>query len=80
MPGSLLWQMIGFLDDLFVMPNYLSGGAAAALITALQAKAQGWGVVRWITRYHNYRARGLYHKLVEKTDWVLHEMTKKAAK
>ena len=33
-------------------------------------------VVRWITRDHNYRVRGLYDKLAEKTDWVLCEMTK----
>ena len=51
--------------------------AAAALVRAVQAeaKAHGWGVVRWITRDHNYRARGLYDKLAEKTDWALYEMT-----
>ena len=82
MPSPLRGQMIGFLDDLFVVPDHRSGGAAAALIKAVQAeaKARGWGVVRWITRDHNYRARGLYDKLAEKTDWVLYEMTEMAAK
>ena len=42
-----------------------------------EAKVQDWGVVRWITRDHNYRARGLYDKLTEKTDWALNEMTAK---
>ena len=82
MPSPLRGQMIGFLDDLFVVPAHRSGGVAAALIKAVQAeaKAQGWCVVRWITRDHNYRARGLYDKLAEKTDWVLYEMTEMAAK
>ena len=82
MPSPLRGQMIGFLDDLFVAPDHRSSGASAALIKAVQAeaKAQGWGIVRWITRDHNYRARSLYDKLAEKTDWVLYEMTEMAAK
>ena len=82
MPSPLRGQMVGFLDDLFVLPDHRSGGVAAALITAVQAeaKAHGWGVVRWITRDYNYRARGLYDKLAEKTDWVLYEMTELEAK
>ena len=79
MPSPLRGQMIGFLDDLFVTADHRSGGAATALIKAVQAEAniQGWSVVRWITRDHNYRARGLYDKLGEKTDWVLYEMAAK---
>ena len=82
MPSPLRGQIIGFLDDLFVVPEHRSGGAAAALIKALQAEAQvqGWGVVRWITRDYNYWARGLYDKLAEKTDWVVYKMTEMAAK
>ena len=77
MPSPLRGQMIGFLDDLFVTPAHRSDGTAAALITAVQAEAtaQGWGVLRWITRDNNYRARGLYDKLARKTDWTLYEMT-----
>ena len=37
MPSPLRGQMIGFLDDLFVVPENRSGGAAAALIKAVQA-------------------------------------------
>ena len=79
MPSPLRGKYIGFLDDLFVVPENRSGGAAAALIKAVQAaaKAEGWGVVRWITRENNYRARGLYDKLAEKTDWALYEMAAK---
>jgi hypothetical protein len=64
------------------MSNYAlkqSNGTAAALITAVQAeaKAQGWGVLQWITRDNNYWARGLYDKPAQKTDWALYEMTAK---
>ena len=72
--------MIGFLDDLFVMPDHRSGDGEVALIKVVQleAKAQGWGIERLITRDHNYRARGLDYKLAEKkTDWVLFEMVAK---
>ena len=79
MPSPLRGQMIAFLDDLFVVPENRSGGAAAAMITAVQtaAKVEGWGVVGWITRENNYRARDLYDKLAKKTDWALYEMTVK---
>ena len=82
MQSLLNEQMIGFLDDLFVVPDHCSGVAAAVLIKAVQAetKTQGWGVVRWITCDHNYRARGLYDRLSEKTNWVLYEMTEMVAK
>ena len=82
MLSPLRGQMIGFLDDLFVVPENRSSGAAAVLIKAMQAaaKAQSWGVVRWITRDYNYWARGLYDKLAEKTDWVVYKMTEMAAK
>ena len=74
-----MWADDRFLDDFFVMPDHRSGGEAAALILAVkaEAKAQGWGAVRWITRDHDYRARGLYNKVAEKTDWVLYEMVVK---
>ena len=68
MPSSLRGQMIGSLDDLFVLNDYRFGGVAATLIRAVQAetKAQGWGFVPWITRDHDYRALGPYDKLAEK--------------
>ena len=46
MPSPLRGQMIGFLDDLFVVPDHRSGGAAAALARSLPAcqaeGAHGW--------------------------------------
>ena len=83
---QITWSWL--IDDLFVVPGHRSGGAAVALITAVQAEAkakakaedQGWGVVRWIALENNYWARGLHEKLAEKTNWLLYEMTKMAAK
>lgn len=82
MPSSLRGQMVGSLDDLFVVPDHRSGGTAAALIKAVQAEARGqdWGIVRCITRVYDYRARGLYNKLTEKTDRMLYGSTEVAAK
>lgn len=66
----------GFLDDLFVDPAARGSGAAAALIEAIKAEAgkRGWTVIRWITAEDNYRARGLYDRIAEKTRWVTYDI------
>jgi ribosomal protein S18 acetylase RimI-like enzyme len=66
----------GFLDDLFVDPNARGSGAAEALIEAVKAEGQkrGWTVIRWITADDNYRARGLYDRLAERTKWVTYDI------
>ena len=66
----------GFLDDLFVDPKARGTGAAKALIEAVEAEghARGWGVIRWITADDNYRARGLYDQLANRTGWVTYDI------
>jgi ribosomal protein S18 acetylase RimI-like enzyme len=66
----------GFLDDLFVDPNARGSGAAEALIDAVKTEGQkrGWTVIRWITADDNYRARGLYDRLAERTKWVTYDI------
>lgn len=66
----------GFLDDLFVDPAARGSGAAQALIDAVcdLGRARGWTVVRWITADDNYRARGLYDRLAERTKWVTYDV------
>jgi GNAT superfamily N-acetyltransferase len=41
-----------FLDDLYVVPGQRRRGAGSALLAELGADAQanGWTVIRWITR------------------------------
>lgn len=66
----------GFLDDLFVDPAARGSGAAEALIRAVadEGRRQGWTVIRWITAEDNYRARGLYDRLAEKTRWATYDL------
>lgn len=77
MPSPLRGQYIGFLDDLFVDHSQRGHGVVDVLMASLQtmAKEQGWGVIRWITRDNNYRARGVYDKFATKTDWNMYEMS-----
>lgn len=65
-----------FLDDLFVDPAARGSGAARGLIRALQnlAQAQGFSVIRWITADNNYRARGLYDQMADRTGWVTYDI------
>jgi ribosomal protein S18 acetylase RimI-like enzyme len=66
----------GFLDDLFVDSTARGSGAAEALIDAVKVEGQkrGWTVIRWITAEDNYRARGLYYRLAERTKWVTYDI------
>lgn len=65
-----------FLDDLFVDPAARGTGAADALIQAVAdiARERGWSLLRWITAENNYRARGVYDRLAQRTDWVTYDM------
>ncbi len=65
-----------YLDDLFVSPAARGSGAAAELINAVKSKAaaEGHSVVRWITAADNARARGLYDKVAEATEWVTYDI------
>lgn len=66
----------GFLDDLFVDPEARGEGVADALIAAVTAegKKRGWTVLRWITAEDNYRARGVYDRIAERTKWVTYDI------
>lgn len=66
----------GFLDDLFVDPTFRSGRVADALIGRLAeiGRERGWSVVRWITADDNYRARGVYDRLAQRTMWITYDI------
>ena len=61
-PRSLAGGYIGFLDDMFVVPEARGSGAADALFSRLNALAQerGWSALRWITQHFNERGRAFY--------------------
>tara|TARA_S200000501_G_scaffold366958_1_gene402606 strand:+ start:465 stop:1013 length:549 start_codon:yes stop_codon:yes gene_type:complete len=79
MPSPLRGKDIGFLDDLIVVPESRGGDAANMLLNELRliAERECWGVMRWITKDDNYRARSLYDQLAQKTDWNMYEMSVK---
>jgi GNAT superfamily N-acetyltransferase len=68
--------MIGFLDDLFVVPEARGSGVAKRLLEAVaaEAAARGWAKVRWITAEDNAPARALYDQVATRTAWVTYEM------
>ena len=70
MPSLLRGEDVGFLDDIFVDPATRESRAGEAMLRHLDGIAgeQCWAVVRWITRDNNYRARGLYDRLAQRSD------------
>jgi GNAT superfamily N-acetyltransferase len=77
MPRPLGGCTIGFLDDLFVMPEARGQGIARALIQAVgrDAATRGWAKLRWITAEDNATARALYDQIAMRTAWVTYEMS-----
>jgi len=76
MPSPLRGATIGFLDDLFLAPAHRGSGAVDEMLDELreEARRQGWPFVRWITREHNYRARGVYDRHATRTDWLSYQL------
>lgn len=76
MASPLRGKMVGFLDDLFVAPKARRQGVAQALLYELKQQAQShdWPFVRWITAEDNHRARALYERLADKTQWLTYQL------
>lgn len=55
---------MGFLDDMFVVPEARGSGAAEALFARLEelARERGWPVMRWVTQHFNERGRAFYDR------------------
>ena len=76
MASPLRGSMVGFLDDLYVVPEARGTGCVQALYEALNAfgKEKNWPLIRWITADDNYKARSSYDKIAERTHWVTYQM------
>ena len=69
-------KYIGFLDDLFVDPEHRGKKIGEKIISELKSISEKnkWGLIRWITRNDNKRAKSLYDKVSEKTTWDTYEL------
>ena len=76
MPRPLKGQDIGFLDDLFVEPIHRGKKIGEKLLNKLKniSKSKEWGLIRWLTRDDNLRAKALYDRVAKKTSWDLYEL------
>jgi len=76
MPRPLKGGYIGFLDDLFVNPDFRGKKIGKKLIEALKnmAKSNNWQTIRWITHSDNKTAKKLYDKIANNTGFDLYEI------
>ena len=76
MPSPLRGKNIGFLDDLFVAPEFRGLKIGEQIISKLKTIStdNGWGLIRWITRSDNLRAKSLYDRVSNKTNWEVYEL------
>lgn len=70
-------KVVGYLDDLFVIPPYRGKGVAYQLMVHLKllGESKKWLFIRWITRENNYRAKAFYDKIAEKTKWHTYQLS-----
>ena len=76
MPRPIKGQYIGFLDDLFVEPEFRGQKIAQKLISHLKSisKDNNWNGIRWITHSSNKNAKKLYDKIAKNTGFELYEL------
>ena len=76
MPSPLRGKNIGFLDDLFVHPDFRGRKIGEDIINKLNeiSKERGWGLIRWITRNNNHSAKSLYDRIAKKSTWDVYEL------
>ena len=76
MPRPIKGQYIGFLDDLFVEPDFRRKKIAQKLINHLKSlsKANNWDGIRWITHSSNDNAKKLYDKIANNTGFELYKL------
>ena len=77
MPSPLRGKDIGFLDDLYVLPECRGQNIGEKLIKQLKKISidKKWNLVRWITRDNNLRAKKIYDKISNITNWKVYELS-----
>ena len=76
MPRPIKGEYMGFLDDLFVEPDFRGKKIAQKLISHLKSlsKVNNWDGIRWITHSSNKNAKKLYDKIAKNTGFELYEL------
>ena len=76
MPSPLRGKDIGFLDDLYVHPDFRGRKIGEEIINKLNhiSQEKGWGLIRWITRNDNRNAKSLYDRVANKSTWDVYEL------
>jgi len=76
MPRPIKGEYIGFLDDLFVEPDFRGQKIAQKLISHLKSisKENNWDGIRWITHSSNENAKKLYDKIANNKGFELYEL------
>ena len=76
MPSPLRGKDIGFLDDLYVHPDFRGRKIGEEIINKLNhiSQEKGWGLIRWITRNDNHNAKSLYDRVANKSSWDVYEL------
>ena len=67
---------VGFLDDMFVIPDSRGSGVADAIFADLKllAEARGWQTIRWITQHFNERGRRFYDRYTDgPSDFIMYQ-------
>ncbi len=77
MPSPLRGKNIGFLDDLYVLPECRGQKIGEQLIIRLKQISieKKWNLVRWITQDNNVIAKKVYDKVSNLTNWDVYELS-----
>jgi len=74
-PNPLTASYRMYLNDLYVDKAYRGRGCAGSIIETLITICQneGFEKLRWVTAEDNYRARSLYDKLAQKSNFIIYD-------
>lgn len=75
-PHTWSLKPVCYLEDIFVAPQIRRRGAGRALIEKLVTlgKEEGWRRIYWHTHEDNDRARALYDRIVDRTDYIRYDI------
>lgn len=76
MHRSLSGNMVCYLSDLYVKPEFRGASVGRALIDHVLnfARSKGLSNVRWLTQEFNYAGRRLYDSYQPKSDFILYSI------